>query len=128
MAMVSPLALRNVAAWALPRPSAIASAKLANRTVNHSQSETRPPKTFSLAVDDPRSRKKKIVVRTDPTSTVNITGFRIIVRGFSLTKLSLIAWRVMAGSKSLREPGGRRLDLTGRCWTSSGIVVDIEGS
>ena len=28
---------RSVSAWALPRPSAIASAKLANSTVNHSQ-------------------------------------------------------------------------------------------
>ena len=36
MAMVSPLALRSVSAWALPRPSAMASAKLANSTVNHS--------------------------------------------------------------------------------------------
>jgi len=29
--MVSPLALRSVSAWALPRPSAMASAKLAKR-------------------------------------------------------------------------------------------------
>ena len=32
--------LRRLAAWALPRPSATASAKLANSTVNHSQSVT----------------------------------------------------------------------------------------
>ena len=31
--------LRSASAWALPRPSAIASAKLANNTVNHSQAE-----------------------------------------------------------------------------------------
>ena len=30
---------RSASAWALPRPSAIASAKLANSTVNHSQAE-----------------------------------------------------------------------------------------
>ena len=30
---------RSVSAWALPRPSAIASAKLANRTVSHSQND-----------------------------------------------------------------------------------------
>ena len=29
----------SASAWALPRPSAIASAKLANSTVNHSQAE-----------------------------------------------------------------------------------------
>ena len=33
-------ARRSASAWALPRPSAIASAKLANSTVNHSQIET----------------------------------------------------------------------------------------
>ena len=38
--MVSLRILRNVAAWALPRPSATASAKLANTTVNHSQKLT----------------------------------------------------------------------------------------
>ena len=114
-----------MAACAFPRPSAIASAKLANSTVNHSHSETMPAKTFSLAVDEPRSRKKKKVVRTEPTSTTNITGFLIRVTGFSLTKLSLIAWRVMAGSKRPRAPGGRRRDFTGRCCTSSGRVIDI---
>ncbi len=34
--------VRSVSAWALPRPSAIASAKLANSTVNQSQPLTRP--------------------------------------------------------------------------------------
>ena len=37
-AIVSVLVLRSVSACALPRPSAMASAKLANSTVNHSQS------------------------------------------------------------------------------------------
>ena len=41
-AVVSVFALRSVAACALPRPSAIASAKLANRTVNQSQNATCP--------------------------------------------------------------------------------------
>ena len=41
-AVVSVFALRSVAACALPRPSAIASAKLANSTVNHSQNATWP--------------------------------------------------------------------------------------
>ena len=40
-ATTSRRALRSVSAWALPRPSAIASAKFAKSTVNQSQSETR---------------------------------------------------------------------------------------
>ena len=36
-ASVSERILRNVSAWALPRPSAMASAKFANKTVNISQ-------------------------------------------------------------------------------------------
>ena len=43
-ATVSERVLRSVSAWALPRPSATASAKLANSTVNHSQSATSPAK------------------------------------------------------------------------------------
>ena len=39
--------LRSVSACAFPRPSAIASAKLANSTVAHSHSVTRAAKTFS---------------------------------------------------------------------------------
>ena len=41
-AIVSERVLRSVSACALPRPSAIASAKLANNTVNHSHAATRP--------------------------------------------------------------------------------------
>ena len=114
IAMVSALVRRSVAACALPRPSAIASAKLANSTVNHSHRDTMPANTFPLAVEEPKSRKKRIVVTTEPTSTTNITGLRIIVTGFSLTKLSLMACFVIAGSRSLRAAGGRRrLDRPG---------------
>ena len=73
-ATVSVRVLRSVSACALPRPSAIASAKLANSTVNHSQKATcpvksgRPPPATS-------SWMKTIVVRRLPTSTMNITGF-----------------------------------------------------
>ena len=42
LATVSVRVLRSVSACALPRPSAIASAKLANSTVNHSQKATWP--------------------------------------------------------------------------------------
>jgi hypothetical protein len=76
LAMVSARVLRRVAAWALPRPSAIASAKLANRTVNHRKAATSPLNTFSSEVDEPMSRKNRIVVSTLPTSTTNMTGLR----------------------------------------------------
>ena len=64
LATVSDRALRRVSACALPRPSATASAKLANRTVNHSHAATRPANRFSFPVVSPsiRSRTKRIVV------------------------------------------------------------------
>ena len=46
-AIVSERVARSVAACALPRPSAIASAKFANSTVNHSHTAISPAKTFS---------------------------------------------------------------------------------
>ena len=67
-ATVSERVLRSVSACALPRPSAIASAKLANSTVNQRNSATRPVNTFSFVVDEPRSLKNRTVVRTEPTA------------------------------------------------------------
>ena len=107
LATVSPRVLRSVAAWALPRPSAIASAKLANSTVNQRNTTTRPPNRFSSPVESPRSRRKRIVVSTDPTSTTNITGLRASVRGSSLRSASSAARRAMALSNNDPEPGGR---------------------
>ena len=70
-----------------------------------------------------------MVVRTEPTSTTNMTGLRTMVRGLSLTKLSLTAWRVMAGSNSFRVAGGRRRAFGGRgAVAGSVIVVDIRSS
>ncbi len=80
---------RRVSACALPRPSAIASAKFANSTVNHSPSPiavsnaTAPPLTASATI--------RIVTTMDTTSTTKITGLRRSVRGFSFVKLSTIA-------------------------------------
>src|SRR5581483_11134450 len=99
-ATVSERVLRSVSAWALPRPSATASAKLANRTVNHSQAETSPTNTLSADVAVRRSRKNSKVVRTLPTSTTNMTGLRAMSRGSSLTKESFTARRMIAGSNS----------------------------
>ena len=69
---------RSEAAWALPRPSATASAKLAKTTVNQSQSDTSPVNHRGAERSAaPRSRRNWIVVRSAPTSTTNITGFRM---------------------------------------------------
>ena len=72
--MVSRRPRRSVSAWALPRPSATASAKLANSTVAHSHSVTSPTNTSGR-------QKNTTVVITLPISTTNMTGLRIIVRG-----------------------------------------------
>ena len=58
---------RKVSAWALPLPSATASAKLANSTVAHSHSVTSPTNTSGRL-------KNSIVVITLPISTTNMTG------------------------------------------------------
>ena len=55
-ATVSARVLRRVSAWALPRPSATASAKLAKSTVNHSQTTMLRAKTFSELEAEPKSR------------------------------------------------------------------------
>src|SRR5215471_323374 len=84
-------------ACALPRPSATASAKLANSTVNHSQRiiwkvkpRSAPPVT--------RSRMKITVVSAATISTTNITGLLIISRGSSLAKDDRIAGTTIFGS------------------------------
>ncbi len=76
--MVSDRILRSVSAWALPRPSAIASAKLANITVNHSHNVTEPVNhngAVPVAGGATMSRIQRAVVSTLPTSTTNMTGF-----------------------------------------------------
>ena len=95
LAIVSERVRRSVSAWAFPRPSATASAKFANSTVNHRNAATSAVNTFWLVLDDPKSVKKRIVVSTLPTSTTNITGFFMSVRGLSFTKLSPMARRRM---------------------------------
>src|ERR1700730_6693940 len=86
----------------------MASAKLANSTVNHSQmmiwtSNRRwaPPVT--------RSRIRMTVVNAVTTSSTNMTGFLIKVRGSSLTKEALIAGPTILGSN--RADTGMRLRM-----------------
>ncbi len=88
-ATVSVRIARSVSACALPRPSAIASAKFANTTVSQSQIMTvnvnhegsspppggSPPKACTIQIS---------VDRIAPTSTTNMTGLRATWRGSSL--------------------------------------------
>ena len=66
---------RSALACALPRPSAIASAKLANSTVSQSQIEIVPTNQSDEKCPRTRSSTKIPVVITLPSSTMNITGF-----------------------------------------------------
>src|SRR5580704_15476317 len=103
-AMVSRRALRSVSACAFPRPSAIASAKFANSTVNHSHSViwSSNPK---LPLCRSRSFTSSTLVMTEPTSTTNITGFFIRVRGLSLTNESFTATPIIPEVHSDFFPG-----------------------
>src|SRR6267378_4933978 len=118
-------------AWALPRPSATASAKLANSTVNHShrmiwkvKPRFPPPVT--------RSRRKITVVSAATTSTTNITGFLIISRGSSFANAEPIAGVTIFGS-SIADTGMRfrsfmaSMDVTPKCGRSEqGVGVASE--
>ena len=73
-------ALRSASAWALPRPSAMASAKFANSTVNHSHSVIWRSKPNAGA--PPRTQQDRDSDHSSPTSTTNMTGF-FIMRGIS---------------------------------------------
>src|SRR5476651_727791 len=98
--MVSLRVRRNASAWALPRPSATASAKLANSTVNQSHRliwKAKPRWCWPCS----QSRTNRKVVRVAVISTTNITGLRAIARGSSFLKALPIAGTRMAGSNTL---------------------------
>ncbi len=78
------------------------SAKLANSTVNQSQSAIWIP-NFSPAAPASISRITNTVVSKAPTSTTNITGFFARVTGFSFTKDALTARLTMSGSNNGRD-------------------------
>ena len=86
LAWVSLRVRRRASAWALPRPSATASAKLANSTVNHSQSATAPMNPAGASPCPKSACIHRTVVSTLPTSTTNMTGLRTSTRGSSLTE------------------------------------------
>ena len=94
--------LRSESACALPRPSATASAKLANTTVIHNQTLIQAVNhsgaaPAGLAI---KSRTTVSVVSTLPTSTTNITGLCATAAGESLRRLSQTACRMMVRSNS----------------------------
>ena len=118
LATVSVRALRRVAAWALPRPSATASAKFANRTVNQShrliwKEKPRPP------WPETRSRTNNTVVSVATTSTVNITGFFTMTRGSSFLKASMAAGPRIFGSVKVVT------DVRFRMGAASSIVMIV---
>src|SRR6202000_1750326 len=98
-AVVSVRVLRRLSAWALPRPSAMASAKLANSTVNHSQTMTWPENS-RLPCPPKRSRRNRMVATSETTAVMKITGLRARLRGSSLRKASFTAGPTRAGSNS----------------------------
>ena len=102
---------RSVSAWALPRPSAIASAKFAKITVNHSQTAMSPVNQSAWPLPLIRLMKNVAVVITEPTSTTNMTGFRSWIRGSSFLSESIVA-RVtisrvnsLASCRAISAPG-----------------------
>ena len=100
-ATVSVRIARSAAAWALPRPSASASARLPNTTVSQSQIATTPVNQAGSSPPPsgsppPAWISQPIVVIRAPISTTNMTGLWIIQRGSSLRKLSRIAARRIA--------------------------------
>ena len=74
--MVSERILRRATAWALPRPSAMASAKLAKSTVRNSQMVIDQLKMPPCAMDSMK-------VMIEPINTTNMTGFLTWTRGSS---------------------------------------------
>ena len=87
----------------MPRPSAIASAKFAKRTVNQSQNAIVPTNQSWPLFPWARSLKKITVVMTLPSSTMNITGFFSCSRGSSFGNESTIAWPTSSREKTLER-------------------------
>ncbi len=83
-AVVTARVFFSSAAWALPLPSAIASARLAKTVVNQSQAAIVQANLLGWAI-------AIAVTSTLPSSTTNMTGFRAISRGSSLRRLSRAA-------------------------------------
>ena len=107
VAIVSERIARSASACALPRPSAIASAKLPNTTVSQRKNAT-------VKVNQPGSslpsRARSAWSAAAPTSTTNMTGLRMTCRGSSLTSDDRIAGSRMSRCSS--ERSGRSVIVT----------------
>ena len=121
-AIVSLLVLRSVSACAFPRASAIASAKVANSTVNQSHTSICSSKPIApVPVTTSRTRKRS--TSAAPISTTKMTGFFISVTGFSFNTESFNARRRISGSNSGRARTsffGIRVSSTGTGVTGAG--------
>ena len=96
---------RSAFACALPRPSAMASAKLASRTVIQSQKAIAPVNQSGSWPGSPRTASMRKIAETTmlPSSTMKMTGLRTSVRGSSLTNESRIALVTISRVKRLSE-------------------------
>ena len=88
---------RKASACALPRPSATASAKLANSTVNHSQKAIWPENSAEPLLGDEIADEEQVTT-SDTTSVTKITGLCASCRGSSLRKASTAAAAMILGS------------------------------
>ena len=93
-AIVSVRVRRSAAAWARPRPSATASARLANSTVSHSHPAMPTLNTLG-------SRTASSVVAIEPIQTTNMTGVCHWWAGFSLRSASGMPDASWAGENGL---------------------------
>ncbi len=92
-ATVSRLVRRSVSACALPRPSATASARLANTTVSHRTTTIVQLKAGFVSL------KMAVYMHSNaPTSTTNMTGFLIWTRGSSFLNASGVAFQSVLAS------------------------------
>src|SRR5690606_17488705 len=91
-------ALRKEAACALLRPSAIASAKLANSTVNQSHIATSAIKPVGTSARLNKACSNISVVKMLPKYTTNITGLRHCVCGANFLNESTMAGLTNTGS------------------------------
>ncbi len=110
LARVSLRVRRRASACALPRPSAIASAKFANSTVNHNQAAIWPVNS-NPARPSAMSRMSTRVTSRATTPVTNITGLRTSFFGASLMNESSTACRSNDGSNN----GGETLDDMVHC-------------
>ena len=93
-----PVRCRRRSACALPRPSATASAKLANKTVNHSHTTiSNSDRNMEPAVEDSRQNDRG---QHGDHLHANMTRFVASVRGSSLTKAAPIADATIFGSSN----------------------------